>query len=346
MTLRRWGPTATSRYQGPWERKATSDAAAKMAASYGKDVVNQLAVNSSKIKQVRLRVRFAEVDRSKINQFGVNLFAILSGSNPTLVQSTTGAFPSNPQLGTGASSSGGSSTTIGGSSVSVSNALNFMIYNFSHNVGATIQDLEDKQVMHILAEPNITAMSGQKANFLAGGEFPFPVVQGGTAGSAAAVSIIFKPYGVKLEFTPVVNADGTIDLTVAPEVSALDYSNAVSISGYTIPALSTRRAATEVVLKNGQSFAISGLLDQRTTDALGRTPGIASVPILGALFRSKNINHSRSELVVIVTPEIVDPLSGTWEEYPDPNSPVPLLDQRKFDEALPASVKKSDTVKK
>ena len=266
---------------------------------------------------------------------------INSSGNPTLVQSTTGAFSSGPQVNTG-------STTgvagVGGRTISVNTALNYEIYNFSHNVGATIQDLEDKSVLHILAEPSITTKSGEKADFLAGGEFPFPVVQGGTAGSVAAVSIVFKPYGVKLDFTPVVNADGTIDLTVAPEVSALDYSNAVSLGGYTVPALSTRRASTQVVLRDGQSFAISGLLDQRTTDAFAKTPGIASVPVLGALFHSKNVNHSNTELIVIVTPEIVDPLNDKPEEIKTPASPIPLMNQKKFDDKLPKMEKKPTAV--
>ncbi len=321
--------------------QAAADAIGKLAALYGKDVANTLFVSSSKIKQVRLKVRFAEVDRSRLSQFGINLFAILNGtgSNPTLVQSTTGQFAStfSNQSTSGSSSS---AATVGGQAVSVSNPLNFVLYNASHNIGATIQDLEDKQIMHILAEPTLAAMSGQKANFLAGGEFPFPVVQGGgTAGTTASITVQFRPYGVKLDFTPLVNPDGSIDLTVAPEVSALDYSNAVTISGYTIPALSTRRAQTEVVLRNGQSFALTGLLDQRTTDALGRTPGIASVPILGALFRSKNINHSVSELVVIVTPEIVDPLNDQPEENKLPTAPIPLLSPQKFDQAFPVKPK-------
>jgi pilus assembly protein CpaC len=325
-------------------KQATADAVMKLAAVYGKDILNALYVSASKVKQVRLRVRFDEVDRSRISQFGFNLFSIFNGNggNPTLVTTTTGAFPSTPQIGIGGatSSASGSSTTVAGSTVSVSNSLNFLIYNFSHNIGATIQDLESRNIARILAEPTITAMSGEKANFLAGGEFPFPIVQGGTAGTAAAVSIEFKPYGVKLEFTPIVNQDGSIDLTVAPEVSALDYTNAVSISGYTIPALSTRRAQTRITLRDGQTFAMTGLLDQRTTDALGRTPGIASVPILGALFKSKNITHSNTELLVMVTPEVVDPVNGPVEENRGPNSPIPLLNQQKFDEALPAGAKK------
>ena len=173
-------------------------------------------------------------------------------------------------------------------------------------------------------------MSGLKGSFLAGGEFPFPVVQG-SSGGLTSITIQFRPYGVKLDFTPVVNSDGTIQLKVAPEVSALDYTNAVTISGYTIPAISTRRAETQVELRDGQSFAISGLLDRRTTDIFNKMPGIGDVPVLGQLFRSKNVNHSIVELMVIVTPTIVDPLHHPVAPTP-PQLPVPTLDPKQFDQ--------------
>ena len=176
-------------------------------------------------------------------------------------------------------------------------------------------------------------MSGEKGSFLAGGEFPFPVVQGG-AGGLTSITIQFRPYGVKLDFVPTVNPDGTIQLKVSPEVSSLDYTNAVQISGYTIPALQTRKADTQIVLRSGQTFAISGLLDRRATDQFANTPGIASIPILGQLFKSKNVNHSAQELVVIVTPTVVDPLTDTT--FPlEPKLPVPMLDPTKFDKTVP-----------
>jgi pilus assembly protein CpaC len=207
--------------------------------------------------------------------------------------------------------------------------LNLLLYNSGLNIGLTLQDLQDKQIAQILAEPTITTLSGQKASFLSGGEFPFPVVQG-SSGGLTSITIQFRPYGVKLDFTPIVNDDGTIQLKVAPEVSALDYTNAVTISGYTIPAISTRRAETQVELRDGQSFAISGLLDHRTTDILSKMPGIGDVPILGQLFRSKNINHSTVELIVVVTPSLVDPLTDTTSPSL-PKFPVPMLDPAQFD---------------
>ncbi len=199
-------------------------------------------------------------------------------------------------------------------------------------MGVTLRDLENKQVLQILAEPSITTLSGQKASFLSGGEFPFPVVQGGSGGFSS-VTIQFRDYGVRLEFTPTVNPDGTIQLKVNPEVSALDYTNSVTISGYTIPAISTRKAETEVELRDGQSFAISGLLDHRTTQVLAKMPGIGNVPILGEFFKSKELSHSLVELIVIVTPIIVDPLTESSSPT-DPKLALPNLDEGQFDRTL------------
>lgn len=304
---------------------AIADAAVKLASLYSKDVENALTVVPAHPKQVRLEVRILEVDRSKLQQYGVNLFNP-GGNTSFLASTTTSQYPSTATLG-----SASSGTSIG--TLAVSNPLNFMLYSAKLNLGATIQDLQSKQILQILAEPTITTISGQKADFLSGGEFPFPMVQPGAGGSAPVVTISFRPYGVKVEFTPVVNEDGTVRLKVAPEVSALDYSNAVSISGFTVPALSTRRAETEVELRSNQSFAISGLLDQRTTDILNKTPGAANIPILGALFKSKNVNHSTTELIVVVTPTVVDPLSETAAPA-EPDMPIRPLDTNSFDDSL------------
>ncbi|MEZ2347762.1 pilus assembly protein N-terminal domain-containing protein [Terriglobus sp. RCC_193] len=308
-----------------------SQTAEKLAAQYSKEVSNAIVVNSAVGHQIRLHVRIVEVDRTKLEQLGFNLFS--TGGN-TLGQSTTMQFPSGLTSTQGSSGSGsgsgGNSSTVGGKTVSVTNPLNFLLYSADLNIGAMVQDLEQRQVLQILAEPNITTMSGEKANFLAGGEFPFPVVQGGVSG-LTSISVQFRPYGVRLEFLPQVNSDGSIQLKVSPEVSALDYTNAVQISGYTIPAISSRRADTQVVLRDGQTFAISGLLDQRTTDQLARTPGVASIPILGKLFKSKNINHSTTELLVLVTPEIVDP---SKDQVKEPGLAVKMLERDTFDSKM------------
>ena len=300
--------------------------ALQLASLYSKDVVSSLSVTYVHPAQVRLQVRIAEVDRARLDQFGFNFF---SGGKNT---SSTGTqqFSSLSTTQTTSTTSGVGSAIQ--TALSVSNPLNFFLYNSKLNIGATMADLEAHNVLQILAEPNISTVSGHEADFLSGGEFPYPVIQGG-AGNFASVTIMFRPYGVKLQFTPTVNPDGTILLKVAPEVSALDYTNTVTISGYTVPAISTRRAETEVELRNGQSFSISGLLDHRTTVLLDKTPGIASVPILGELFKSKNNNHSVDELVVIVTASIVDPLhEDTPTKLPKDALPNMVTDQ--FDKSV------------
>jgi pilus assembly protein CpaC len=293
---------------------AASDAAFKMASLYAKDVVNSLRVVPEHGKQVQLKLRIVEVDRTRLEQLGINIFA----GGRTAVQATTGQFAST--------------AVASNSSFSVSDPLNIFLYNTKLNVGLTVQDLEQKQILQVLAEPTLTTLSGLPARFLSGGEFPFPVVQGGGAGTAATVTIQFRPYGVKVEFTPTVNPDGSIHLKLSPEVSTLDYSNAVTISGFTIPALSTRRAETEVEILDGQSFVVSGLLDHRTTEIMSKVPGIANIPVLGQLFRSKNFNHSIVELVIIVTATVVDPLnSNPGSGVDQPRFVVPNLDADTFD---------------
>lgn len=319
---------------------AVADVAIKLAELYSKEVSNALVVNSATVQQVKLKVRIVEIDRTKLDQFGFNFFS--AGGN-NLAATTTTQYPTATSVtnsSSGGQASGGTSNSAGTKTISVANALNFLLYSSKLNVGATIQDLESKNVLQILAEPTITALSGEKASFLAGGEFPFPVVQS-TTGALASITVQFRPYGVKLDFTPVVNTDDSVQLKVAPEVSALDYTNAVQISGYTIPALSTRRAETQVVLRSGQSFAISGLLDKRTTDSFSRTPGIAETPILGKLFTSKNQIHATTELIVIVTPEIVSPMSEQTVSMEEPKQALPTLDVTQFDSKLPGSKKKA-----
>jgi pilus assembly protein CpaC len=296
---------------------ASAGAAVKLASLYTKNVVNSVIVRQLHDSQVKLKVQIIEIDRSKLAQFGINLFSQGKNTGST----TTGQFPSTQTYTPGSATAPATLTS--------SNPLNLLFYNFDVNFGFTLQDLQNKNIAQILAEPTITTLSGQKASFLAGGEFPFPVVQG-SSGGLTSITIQFRPYGVKLEFTPFVNDDGTIQLKVAPEVSALDYTNAVTISGYTIPAISTRRADTQVELRDGQSFAISGLLDHRTTDIFSKMPGIGDVPVLGQLFRSKNVNHSTVELMVVVTPMVVDPLTDMTPPAL-PKLPVPLLDPTQFD---------------
>ena len=297
---------------------AVFEGAGKLAADYSKNVMNDIHVVPTHGKQVQLKLRIVEVDRTRLEQFGFNFLS--QGNNTSGVSAAQFGATSLAQ------------STTGALQATITDPLNLFFFSAAHNAGVTVKDLEEKQILQILAEPTLTTISGQEARFLSGGEFPFPVVEGGVGGSTA-ITIQFRPYGVKVNFTPTVNADNSIHLKVSPEVSALDYTNSVTISGFTIPALSTRRADTEVEIRNGESFVVSGLLDHRTTDSFSKIPGIADLPVLGQLFRTKNVNHSVVELVVIVTATIVDPLK-TSLPVKEPKLALPILSSNAFDGTL------------
>jgi pilus assembly protein CpaC len=309
--------------------KAVADNVLRMASVYSKDVVDSMmTVSAKREKQIMLKVQFAEVDRVKLEQFGFNLLS--TGAANTPGATSTGQFGST-SLGSGGLLSGTIGSTAQGTitNLSASNLLNIFLFRPDLNLGAAIQDLQERNVLQILAEPNLMARSGEPAKFLAGGEFPFPVVQGGT-GNSTAVTIQFKPFGVKLDFTGTIEGD-TIQLKIAPEVSTLDFTNAVTISGFLVPAISTRRAETVIDLRNGQSFGIAGLMDRRTTQQLSKLPGFGDIPILGQLFRSKNFSRTNTELLVMVTPSIVDPLTEHLAPPQIPAMAVPNLDNKEFD---------------
>jgi pilus assembly protein CpaC len=300
---------------------ASSDRAIQIASSAGK-VVNLLYVTvPPPPQQILLKVRFASVDRNSSNQLGLNLFS--TGATNTLGTVTTGQFsPPSVSLPSGTNSV----------AATVSNALNIFLFRPDLNLGATIEAMEAQGLAQTLAEPNIIAEDGKQASFLAGGEYPYPTVQGTAGGVGGAITIAFKEFGVRLNFIPTITPRGTIRLQVAPEVSALDFSNAVTISGFTEPAITVRRVKTEVELNEGQSFAIGGLLDNRETQTFTKIPFIGSVPILGKLFQSIQRNHTNTELIVIVTPEIVAPIPAGQplpqlnfpQKFLPPNSNIPM----------------------
>jgi len=288
---------------------SSAERAASMAATLGK-LVNLLRVEVPAAEpQILLRVRFADVDRSVATSFGFNLLS--TGATNTVGQVTTGQFgPAVP--------------TIQGNAAqfSLSDALNVFLFRGDLNLGTLIKALEAKNLLQMLAEPNVLATNGKPASFVAGGEFPFPVVQGGAA--AGAVTIQFREYGVRINFLPVVTPRGTIRLQVAPEVSSLDYSNALSFEGFTIPALATRKVQTQVELESGQSFVIAGLLDNTITESLNKIPGIGGIPLLGKLFQSRSRTRNNSELMVLITPELVQPIPG-GAARPDVRMPEQFL---------------------
>jgi len=310
----------------------------KMATVYSAQVVSSLQVAPLHERQILLEVKFAEVDRTKLQQFGINLFS-LGGAN-TIGATSTQQF-TGPTLGaTGIKGVIGAPNTGTSSTLQFSDLLNIFLFRPDINFGATIKDLQQKSVLEILAEPNLMAVNGQKATFLAGGEFPFPIVQ--PSQGFTSITIQFKPFGVRLDFTGNISNDNVIRLHVAPEVSTLDFSNGLSISGFSIPAISTRRAETEVELKDGQSFGIAGLLDHRAQAQLSKVPGIADIPVLGQLFRSRGINRSNTELLVLVTPHIVDPVHAQVTVPAEPKLAIPYIENPKFDDHLPGAENKTD----
>jgi pilus assembly protein CpaC len=311
-----------------------ADQIAKMAVPFSKEIVNSIRIAlPGRQKQILLKVKFAQVDRGKLSSYGFNLFS--TGAANTLGAVGTQQF-GPPQLVKNDNSGGGAGggTGVTSSTIGLSDLLNIFIFRPDLNLGATIKDLQQRNLLQILAEPNLLAANGESARFLAGGELPYPVVSG--VAGANTVSVQFKPFGVKLEFTGTIQEDNTIRLKVFPEVSSLDFSNAVVINGFTLPAIATRHAETVVDLRDGQSFGIAGLLDQRTVSQYSKVPGIGDIPIIGLLFKSKTVSKTNSELVVIVTPSIVDPASGPIEPPQLPKEPTTPLDPKHFDSKIPS----------
>lgn len=280
----------------------SSDRVMAIVSTLGK-AINLLRVSvPPRDQQIVLHVRFADVDRSVSRNLGANF-----GS---------GAFNQITALGTG------SPITTDGQTFSLSNVVNILLARRDINLMATIQALESRNLLQTLAEPNVMATNGKPASFLAGGEYPFPMIQPSIG--AATVTVAFKEYGVRLNFLPLVTPRGTIHLTVAPEVSSLDFTNSVTIQGFVIPGISTRRVSTDVELESGQSFVIAGLLDKQVQDAFSKVPGIGSIPVLGKLFQTKQTQKNDSELLVIITPELVNPIPAD-QKVPGLKFPTPFM---------------------
>ncbi|MGH9313205.1 MAG: type II and III secretion system protein family protein, partial [Vicinamibacterales bacterium] len=296
--------------------KYVVDKAAEVASGYVEkkdDVVNLLTIQEGVASnQVLLRVRFAEVSRSALTELGASFFTGPGGYRDYVSRVTTSQFPSvnfdemnrlsiqGPPDNWGG---GRDEVSATGGKMTFSDLLNIFLFNNKYNVGTVIKALSDKGLFQSLAEPNLVATNGKEASFLAGGEYPYPVVQGGA--NVGSVTIVFKEFGIRLSFTPTILNDDVVNLKVKPEVSALDFSSAVTIQGFRIPALSTRRTETEVELRDGQTFAVAGLLNNTLTSSLRKIPGIGDIPILGWLFKSRALQKNESELVVLITPHIL-----------------------------------------
>lgn len=294
-----------------------------VASTHTKKVVNMLQAPDP--RQILLQVKFASVDRTALSQIGFNLF---SRNSTTIGETSTQQFPgplfSELQF---------QNNQLNSTNLNISNLLNLFIYRPDLNLGATIQALQQENLLQILAEPNLIVLEGSEASFLAGGEFPFPTITTTptTSGIAPVITVQFKKYGIQLNFAPTATASGAIRLKVKPEVSSLDYTNAVTLEGFTIPALASRVAETEVVLNDGESFAIAGLINNQVVQTLSKVKGLGDIPILGRLFQSRSTQKSADELLVVVTPRFVRPLPpGEQVKLPDLVTPyLPTVAEEK-----------------
>ena len=342
--------------EGMVSSSVEADKAVQLAETYapGK-VVNLLSIGSA--QQVMLEVRFSEMKRSALKQIGVN-WDIMSDHGK--LQGITGggsSLRSGNGTATSTSTVGGVTTTTTGDlgSVLAHGAItdSFGIISrafrgLGENFNVTLDALERKGAVTTLAEPTLIALSGETASFLAGGEFPVPTVQsggsgggGGQGGGGTAITVEWKPFGVSLAFTPTVLADGVINMVVAPEVSSIDPSASIVINNLTIPGLQTRRARTVVEVRDGESFALAGLLRKDFQDTIRQVPFLGSLPIIGALFRSTGFQHEETELVIIVTPRLVRPVPAAALKVPTdrvgPPNEADLLLNGRTDTAVPPS---------
>jgi pilus assembly protein CpaC len=304
------------------------------------EIVSLLQVQlAAPVDQVLLRVRFAEVSRAALTEFGLSFFTSPTGIRNTVGRVTTQQFsaPGFSDLQwTKQSAEFGSPVVSAEGKFSFSDFLNFFILSERYDLGVVIRALQEQGLFQSLAEPNLVAQSGKEASFLAGGEFPVPVAQG--SGNNASISVQFKEFGIRLNFTPTV-AGNRVQLKVRPEVSTLDFGNGVVLQGFRIPALNTRRTETELELIDGQTFAIAGLMNNTMNSTMQKIPGIGDIPILGQLFRSRAAQKNQTELVVMITPQIIRANSpGVAAELPrivEPFMP-PLPQERTLPAPAPA----------
>jgi pilus assembly protein CpaC len=271
----------------------TATAVEAVVQAAGFKTVNLLESPIKDAIQVQLQVRVAEVSRAKMRELGASY-----------------AYQGSPGAGGYVNSGGGPSSIkeVAGGILSGTLGSSLNLFVMGGNTLSMIRAMQQSGAIRSLAEPNLIAMNGQEASFLAGGEFPVPIVQGSSTGGSS-VTIVFKEYGVRLNFKPTIIDEDHIRLELEPEVSVLDFANGVRFDGFVVPALKSRRAKTGVELRDGQSFALAGLLDNSETQTLSRVPGLGDIPILGNLFRSKQFQRNETELMFIVTAQTVKPVN-------------------------------------
>jgi pilus assembly protein CpaC len=294
----------------------TAHRRAQIAAANGKEA----APDSSMVDldtQVTTQIKIAEINRTVAQRYGFNFFKNVSNTTAGI-----GA----PGTLSGVEGSNGSFTLQSGSGfVPVQDAFSLVFGNAADGLLGILSVLEGKGMARVLAEPSLTAMSGQTASFLAGGEFPIPVAQGGS--SSGSITITYKEFGIRVNLTPTVLSRDRIALKVAPEVSDLDFTSAVQISGVAVPALTVRRTDTTVELGDGESFVISGLVSSNLVQNVDKVPWLGDVPILGAFFKSASVDKSSRELVMVVTPHLVRPLARAAK--------LPALPGQQYDNTSP-----------
>jgi pilus assembly protein CpaC len=279
--------------------------AAAIAQTHTKNVINLIEL-PKKVdpRQIMLQVKFASIDRAAMEEIGFNYFS----RNPKFLGALSTQQFQQPRI----SALQFQNQEFANTTINFADLLNMFAFRPDLNIGATIRALASQNLLQILAEPNLITVEGKEASFVAGGEFPFPMLNATSTGGAISpvITVQFRPFGVQLGFTPTITDSGAIHLKVRPEVSSLDYSNAITLQGVQIPALVTRRAETEVVLKDGESFAIAGLIDNRVLQTMSRIRGLGDIPILGQLFRSRSTKKTTDELVVVITPKFVRPVAA------------------------------------
>lgn len=287
---------------GAVSSKDIADRAAALAGVTAKTVVNNLSVTERVAKQVLLHVKFAELDRLKAAEYGINF-------------QSTGAFNF---LG----------TLTSGSVAGANLAGAFKNLDLS----IAIKALQNRNILQILAEPTLVATDGKEGEFLVGGEVPVPVLQGGNNGQG--VTIQYREFGIKLRYTPQITTNKTIKLALYQEVSALDYTNATTLNNFVIPALSSRKTTTNVELGEGETFVVSGLLDNRDREIVNHIPGVSNLPIIGAMFKNRATRKESTELIVLVTPEITMPL-GPGDAKPEPLFPNEFMKRLTMEDVQP-----------
>ena len=268
-------------------------------------------------QQVMLQVRIAEVNRRAISELGASIFTGGTGYKNFIASETTQQFPGVSYDNLKQSYDLDGKLVSASGEMTFTDFLNLFVFNTKYGMGTLIKALQTSGNFQSLAEPNLIAYNGQEASFLAGGELPVPIAQGSTG----QVGIQFKEFGVRLTFRPTIAGD-MIRLKVKPEVSALDFANGITLGGFRVPALTTRRAETDVELRDGQSFAIGGLMNNSAQISKQAIPLLSSLPIIGHLFKTRATNQDRTELLVLVTPHLVRALN------PDEVPPLPTVPER------------------